>query len=139
HARGGRPAGRGACPGRAGGAPALRRRSAGGRRDRAGRRHRPSLAGRYTSRTEEGARMSDNGTPLISLTGLTKVFTTDEVETHALSGIHQEIQKGEYVAIAGPSGCGKSTLLSILGLLDTPTDGQYVRNHKPVDDLYLSR
>ena len=61
--------------------------------------------------------------PLVRLEGLTKVFYTDEVETHALSGIHLDIAQGEYVAISGPSGCGKSTLLSILGLLDTPTDG----------------
>ena len=58
---------------------------------------------------------------LIKLEGVTKVFLTDEVETHALSGIHFDIKQGEYVSIAGPSGCGKSTLLSILGLLDTPT------------------
>ena len=62
-------------------------------------------------------------TPLIRLEGVTKVFYTDEVETHALSGIHLAIQHGEYVAIAGPSGCGKSTLLSIIGLLDTPSGG----------------
>jgi putative ABC transport system ATP-binding protein len=79
--------------------------------------------------------MSEDGTPLIRLTGLTKVFTTDEVETHALSGIHLEIQKGEYVAIAGPSGCGKSTLLSILGLLDSPTSGSYTLNNQPVQSL----
>ena len=60
---------------------------------------------------------------LILLDGVTKVFLTDEVETHALSGIHLEIKNGEYVSIAGPSGCGKTTLLSILGLLDTPSDG----------------
>ena len=60
---------------------------------------------------------------LIRLNGVTKVFTTDEVETHALAGIHLEIEKGEYVSISGPSGCGKSTLLSLLGLLDTPSDG----------------
>jgi putative ABC transport system ATP-binding protein len=63
--------------------------------------------------------------PLIRLTGVTKVFLTDEVETHALSGIHLDIREGEYVSIAGPSGCGKTTLLSILGLLDTPSDGSY--------------
>ena len=63
--------------------------------------------------------------PLVRLEGLTKVFYTDEVETHALSGIHLDIAQGEYVAISGPSGCGKSTLLSILGLLDTPTGGTY--------------
>ena len=57
---------------------------------------------------------------LIKLEGVTKVFLTDEVETHALSGIHLEIQQGEYVSIAGPAGCGKSTLRSILGLLESP-------------------
>jgi putative ABC transport system ATP-binding protein len=72
---------------------------------------------------------------LIRLEGLTKVFTTDEVETHALSGIHLEIRQGEYVAIAGPSGCGKSTLLSILGLLDSPSSGSYVLNGHAVQDL----
>ena len=76
--------------------------------------------------------------PLIRLDGLTKVFYTDEVETHALAGIHLEIQKGEYVAISGPSGCGKSTLLSILGLLDSPTSGGYVLNGKAVQGLDLS-
>src|SRR4029079_14662940 len=75
---------------------------------------------------------------LISLDGVTKVFLTDEVETHALSGIHLNIRNGEYIAIAGPSGCGKSTLLSILGLLDTPTEGKYVLNSKPVESLTLS-
>ncbi len=65
---------------------------------------------------------------LIRLDGVTKVFFTDEVETHALSGIHLEIHHGEYLSIAGPSGCGKSTLLSILGLLDTPTEGSYWLN-----------
>jgi putative ABC transport system ATP-binding protein len=79
--------------------------------------------------------MSESGTPLIRLSGLTKVFTTDEVETHALSGIHLEIQKGEYVAIAGPSGCGKSTLLSILGLLDSPSSGTYTLNGQTVQSL----
>lgn len=74
---------------------------------------------------------------LIKLEGVTKVFLTDEVETHALSGIHLEILKGEYVSIAGPSGCGKSTLLSILGLLDTPTDGTYILNGRPVQGLSL--
>ncbi len=74
---------------------------------------------------------------LIRLEGVTKVFTTDEVETHALAGIHLEIHKGEYVSIAGPSGCGKSTLLAILGLLDTPTAGAFTLNGKPVQDLKL--
>src|SRR6476646_7506079 len=72
---------------------------------------------------------------LIKLDGVTKVFYTDEVETHALAGIHLEIRNGEYLAIAGPSGCGKSTLLSILGLLDSPTDGTYVLNGRPVANL----
>jgi putative ABC transport system ATP-binding protein len=74
---------------------------------------------------------------LIKLDGVTKVFLTDEVETHALSGIHLEITAGEYVSISGPSGCGKSTLLSILGLLDSPTDGTYVLNSRPVQSLSL--
>jgi putative ABC transport system ATP-binding protein len=72
---------------------------------------------------------------LIKLEGITKVFYTDEVETHALSGIHLEIRQGEYVSIAGPSGCGKSTLLSILGLLDTPSEGRYVLNANDVSNL----
>src|SRR5262245_53837706 len=79
-----------------------------------------------------------NGHPVIKLDGVTKVFFTDEVETHALSGVHLEIQHGEYVSIAGPSGCGKSTLLSLLGLLDTPTEGTYVLNGKPAHGLTLS-
>jgi putative ABC transport system ATP-binding protein len=73
--------------------------------------------------------------PLIALTGIKKVFYTDEVETHALSDIHLEIRKGEYIAIAGPSGCGKTTLLSILGLLDSPTDGSYTLDGQPVSRL----
>jgi len=76
--------------------------------------------------------------PLIKLEGVRKVFYTDEVETHALDNINIEIAKGEYVSIAGPSGCGKSTLLSILGLLDTPTDGKYVLNERPATALSLS-
>jgi putative ABC transport system ATP-binding protein len=76
--------------------------------------------------------------PLLRMDGVTKVFLTDEVETHALSGIHLEINQGEYVSIAGPSGCGKSTLLSILGLLDSPSDGNYHLNGKPVENLNLS-
>lgn len=81
----------------------------------------------------------DNGSPpLIRLEGVTKVFVTDEVETHALSGIQLEIKKGEYVSIAGPSGCGKSTLLAILGLLDTPSEGRYFLNGRPVSGLKLS-
>eukprot|EP01035_Chromulina_nebulosa_P038100 gene38099-biopygen25295 len=81
--------------------------------------------------------MSSSPASLIKLEGVTKVFLTDEVETHALSGIHLDIRQGEYVAIAGPSGCGKSTLLSILGLLDSPTDGTYILNGRPVQSLSL--
>ena len=77
--------------------------------------------------------------PLIKLDGVKKVFYTDEVETHALDNINLEIRSGEYVAIAGPSGCGKSTLLSILGLLDTPTEGRYMLNGQLVTDLALSQ
>jgi putative ABC transport system ATP-binding protein len=72
---------------------------------------------------------------LIKLQEVTKVFYTEEVETHALAGIHLEIRRGEYVSMAGPSGCGKSTLLSIIGLLDSPTDGKYLLNNKPVQSL----
>jgi putative ABC transport system ATP-binding protein len=75
---------------------------------------------------------------MIFLDGVTKVFVTDDVETHALAGIHLDIKKGEYLSIAGPSGCGKSTLLAILGLLDSPSDGTYVLNGKPVQGLKLS-
>jgi len=80
----------------------------------------------------------NNKIPLIQLNAVTKVFLADEVETHALSGIHLEINKGEYLSIAGPSGCGKSTLLSILGLLDTPSDGTYQLNNQPVQSLTLA-
>ena len=73
----------------------------------------------------------DSEQTLIKLENVTKIFYTDEVETHALSGIHLDINKGEYVSIAGPSGCGKSTLLSIIGLLDPPTDGSYTLNDHP--------
>jgi putative ABC transport system ATP-binding protein len=73
--------------------------------------------------------------PVIRLEGVTRVFTTDEIETHALSGVHLEIRAGEYVAIAGPSGCGKSTLLTILGLLDTPSEGEYLLDSRPVHGL----
>jgi len=82
--------------------------------------------------------MASNGEALIHLDGVTKVFVTDEVETHALAGIHMEIKKGEYISIAGPSGCGKSTLLAILGLLDSPTDGTYTLNGRPVQSLKMS-
>ena len=72
--------------------------------------------------------MADSTDALIRMTGIKKVFYTDELETHALADVHFEIRKGEYVAISGPSGCGKTTLLSILGLLDTPTAGEYFIN-----------
>jgi putative ABC transport system ATP-binding protein len=72
---------------------------------------------------------------LIHIEDLTKVFYTDEIETHALSGVHLTIARGEYLAMSGPSGCGKSTLLSILGLLDTPSGGQYTLNGKAVANL----
>jgi putative ABC transport system ATP-binding protein len=70
--------------------------------------------------------------------GVRKVFFTDELKTHALSDIELEIQRGEYVCVAGPSGCGKSTLLSIMGLLDSPTEGSYALNGQPVENLSLS-
>ena len=82
--------------------------------------------------------MTEAGQPLIQIQEMTKVFYTDEIETHALSGVHLSIAKGEYVAMSGPSGCGKSTLLAILGLLDSPSDGTYVLNGKPVQGLKLS-
>jgi putative ABC transport system ATP-binding protein len=79
--------------------------------------------------------MSDANSSLIKMEGVKKVFYTDEVETHALSEIHLEIHRGQYISIAGPSGCGKSTLLSILGLLDSPTGGSYELNGKAVANL----
>jgi putative ABC transport system ATP-binding protein len=82
--------------------------------------------------------MSANGTSLIHLEGVTKIFYTEEVETHALSDINMDIQPGEFVSIAGPSGSGKTTLLSLLGLLDTPSDGKYVLNEHPVESLTAS-
>jgi putative ABC transport system ATP-binding protein len=78
---------------------------------------------------------NDEPAPLLRLEGIKKVFFTDEVETHALSGIHLDIEKGDFVSIAGPSGCGKSTLLAILGLLDSPTEGNYTLNGQPVANL----
>ena len=81
--------------------------------------------------------MSETGESLIRMESLKKVFFTEEVETHALVGIHLEIQRGEYISIAGPSGCGKSTLLSIMGLLDSPTEGEYFLSGRPVASLSL--
>jgi len=82
--------------------------------------------------------MADANT-LIRMENITKVFYTDEVETHALSGVHLEIRKGEYVSIAGPSGSGKSTLLALIGLLDSPSDGSYILNGQPVASLDISQ
>ena len=79
--------------------------------------------------------MATPDTPLLRLKGIQKVFLTDEMETHALSDVHLEIAQGEYVAIEGPSGCGKTTLLSLLGLLDTPTAGEYLLDNTPVAGL----
>ncbi|MFW5904923.1 MAG: ABC transporter ATP-binding protein [bacterium] len=79
--------------------------------------------------------MTPSESPLIHMYALSKVFYTEEVETHALSDIQLDIQRGEFVSIAGPSGCGKTTLLSILGLLDTPTSGKYVLDDEPVENL----
>lgn len=79
--------------------------------------------------------MNDPERQLIRLENISKVFYTDEVETHALSDVTLDIQRGEYLSIAGPSGCGKSTLLSILGLLDSPTEGSYTLNAEPVQQL----
>src|SRR6201992_460147 len=82
--------------------------------------------------------MDTGAQPLIRLESVSKVFVTDEVETHALQSIHFDVKKGEYLSISGPSGCGKSTLLAILGLLDTPTDGTYFLNGQPVTGLKMS-
>jgi putative ABC transport system ATP-binding protein len=82
--------------------------------------------------------MADGNPALIRLNNVTKIFVTDEVETHALSSIDLEIKKGEYLSIAGPSGCGKSTLLAILGLLDSPSDGTYILNGQAVQNLKIS-
>ncbi|HEU4623524.1 MAG TPA: ABC transporter ATP-binding protein [Steroidobacteraceae bacterium] len=77
----------------------------------------------------------DERVPLIRMRAITKVFYTDEIETHALSGVHCDIQRGEFVSISGPSGCGKSTLLAILGLLDTPSSGEYLLNGRSVAEI----
>ncbi|UCF16724.1 MAG: ABC transporter ATP-binding protein [Phycisphaerales bacterium] len=83
--------------------------------------------------------MNDQNKPLISLKEITKIFQTEEVETHALSGVDMEVRDGEYVAVDGPSGCGKSTLLSIMGLLDTSTSGLYQLKQQDVTQLSLSQ
>ena len=88
-----------------------------------------------TSPNPQTTSHKNGATPLIRLDSVTKVFLTDEVETHALSGIHLDIRDGEYISIAGPSGCGKSTLLSILGLLDTPSNGSYALKGGEVANL----
>ena len=72
---------------------------------------------------------------MISLAGVTKVFYTDDLETHALDGIHLDVGRGEFLSISGPSGCGKSTLLALLGLLDTPTEGKYLLDGQDVTAL----
>ena len=82
--------------------------------------------------------MNSERTTLIHLDGVTKIFYTEEVETHALSDINMDIKTGEFVSIAGPSGSGKTTLLSLLGLLDTPSGGNYVLNEHPVESLSAS-
>src|SRR5262249_16079371 len=88
-----------------------------------------------TSHQPHTSSHKNGSTPLIRVHSVTKVFLTDEVETHALFGIHLHIRDGEYVSIAGPSGCGKSTLLSILGLLDTPSNGSYALKGGEVANL----
>jgi putative ABC transport system ATP-binding protein len=88
----------------------------------------------------ESIAMTGNSTDrsIIVLDGITKVFLTDDLQTHALSGVQLDIQRGEFVSIAGPSGCGKSTLLAILGLLDTATQGRYLLNGREVQSLTLA-
>ncbi len=82
--------------------------------------------------------MNASEQPVIRLENVSKVFLTEEMETHALSGVSLSIHRNEYVSISGPSGCGKSTLLSIIGLLDTPTNGNYSLDSKPVATLKQS-
>ncbi len=79
--------------------------------------------------------MSEAKDALIRAENLHRVFVTEEVETHALAGIHLSVARAEYVAISGPSGCGKSTLMAILGLLDSPSEGDYWLDGQPVATL----
>ena len=91
--------------------------------------------------TEDAARSStgrSNWQSVIRLDGVSRIFYADEIETHALSDVHLDVQAGEYLSIAGPSGCGKSTLLSILGLLDSPSAGRYWLNCRPAENLTLA-
>ena len=81
--------------------------------------------------------MNDERRQMIHLDDVSKMFVTDDMETHALQGIHLDIRQGEYISISGPSGCGKSTLLAILGLLDSPSGGSYTLNGKAVSGLKL--
>ncbi len=84
---------------------------------------------------EADTNLSTDARHVIQMDGIKKVFYTDEIETHALAGVHLHVEDGDFLSIAGPSGCGKSTLLSIMGLLDTPTEGKYLLNNEPVEDL----
>ena len=93
------------------------------------------MATQSASTSSLGSMPGASSEALIKMEGIKKIFYTDEVETHALSDIHLEIRPGEYIAISGPSGCGKTTLLSILGLLDTPSDGSYILSGEPVAKL----
>ena len=98
----------------------------------------PAGAAGFQESFQEDPAMNDAAQTLIRLDKVTKIFFTDEVETHALAEIDLDIYPGEYIAISGPSGCGKSTLLSILGLLDSPSDGQYRLNGRRVASLKMS-
>ena len=80
----------------------------------------------------------NSATPVIQVTDMTKVYSTEEVETHALNGVHLTVEEGEYVAVMGPSGCGKTTFLSLLGLLDEPSGGSYHLSGTPVESLNAS-
>ena len=79
--------------------------------------------------------MTEISTPRIRLTGLTKRFGLGDAEHFALDGVNLTVEKGEFIAIMGPSGCGKTTLLNMIGLLDQPTDGEYLLDNKAVDTL----